>query len=192
MNYNCKYRTWRHKWVFALYVFRCHQPGDVTWFLLQFVLLRCAISSQLRNSSAFTSSHSDNSTATSSATRKYGTSPERPSKKEERSCINVPKCCKMKPDVHFSMKPRIICIFSLLWWLYWCFLIMGNLWFLTFLLIRVFFCVGAGISLLMSFSHGLGSKLFLSEDGKGEAYEGRNGGKGVFIPPALAFFCFYS
>ena len=112
-NNNCSYRTWLQKWVIVPYVFRCHQCGDVTWFSFRSVLLCCAVSSQLWNSSAFTHSHSDSSAATSSATREYWTVPERPSRNEKQSSINVSKRCAVKPDVHFGMKPWTFCIISI-------------------------------------------------------------------------------
>ena len=41
------------------------------------------------------------------------------------------------------------------------------------------YCVGAGITTLMSISDGLHPYIFLSKDGKDAVYERRNGRKGV-------------
>ena len=67
-------------------MFRRYQSGDTTPISFQFVLLCCAVSSQLRNDSVFTHFHSYSRTATSSATIEYGTVPEQPSKNEEQNC----------------------------------------------------------------------------------------------------------
>ena len=72
---------------------------------MRLVLLFCAVSSQLRNSSVSTHSHSDSSAATNSATRIYGTVPERPGRNEEQDIINVSKRCSVRPDILFSVKP---------------------------------------------------------------------------------------
>ena len=96
---------------FFPYVFRRYQSGDVTWIWFPFVLLRCAASSQLRNSSVFTHTHSESSAATSSATRKYGNFPEQLGGNEQNS-INVSKRCTVSPDFYFSMKPWIYCFIS--------------------------------------------------------------------------------
>ena len=108
-NNNCIYRAWLQKWVFVPYVLRRYQSGDVTWISFRFVLLCCAVPSQLRNSSVFPHFHSDSNGATSGDTREYETVPERPSRNEEQNRINVSKRCPVGPDVHFSMKPWIPC-----------------------------------------------------------------------------------
>ena len=41
---------------------------------------------------------------------------------------------------------------------------------------------------LMSVSDGLYPYIFLSKDRKNAVYERRNGGKGIYFPPELAFF----
>ena len=68
-NNNCSHRAWPQKWLFVSYVFRHYQSGDVTWFLIWSLLISCAGSTQLRNSSIFTHSHSYGRTATSSAAK---------------------------------------------------------------------------------------------------------------------------
>ena len=49
-------------------------------------------------------------------------------------------------------------------------------------------CVGAGTSILTPIPNGLDPYIFLSEEGKDAVYERRNGRKGVYFPPELAFF----
>ena len=50
------------------------------------------------------------------------------------------------------------------------------------------YCVGAGITTLMSISHGSDRTFFLSKDGKDAVREGRSGQKGVYFPPESACF----
>ena len=45
--------------------------------------------------------HSYSSAATSSATSKHGTVPERPIRNEEKSSLNVFQRCAVRPDVQF-------------------------------------------------------------------------------------------
>ena len=52
----------------------------------------------------------------------------------------------------------------------------------------IIFCVGAGITTLMSISDGLDPYIFLSKVGKDAVYERRNGRRGVGFPPESAFF----
>ena len=106
---NCNNRVWLQKWVFVPFVFRRYQSGDIIWNSFRSVLLCCAVPSQLRNSSVFTHSYSDSSAATSSATGKYRTLPERPGRNEEQDSIKVSKGCAVRPGAHFSMKPWIPC-----------------------------------------------------------------------------------
>ena len=46
------YRAWLQKWISVPYVFRRHQPGDVTSTSFQLVVFCCAVSSQTRNGSS--------------------------------------------------------------------------------------------------------------------------------------------
>ena len=52
------------------------------------------------------------------------------------------------------------------------------------------YCVGAGITTLMSISDGSDRTFFLSKDGKDAVREGKNGRKGVYFPPESASFAF--
>ena len=52
----------------------------------------------------------------------------------------------------------------------------------------IIYCVGAGITTLMSISDGLDPYIFLSKDGKDKVYERRDGQRGVYFPPESAFF----
>ena len=54
----------------------------------------------------------------------------------------------------------------------------------------IIYCVGAGITTLMSISDGWDAYFFLSKDGKDAVHEGRNGWRGVYFPPKSAFFPF--
>ena len=56
--------------------------------------------------------------------------------------------------------------------------------------VYVIYCVGAGITTLISISDGLDPYLFLSKDGKDAIYEKRNGRRGVYFPPELEFFLY--
>ena len=87
------------------YLSRTCSVRDVNWNSFRFVLLCCAVSSQLWNIPVLTHFHSDGSAATSSVTKKYGTVPERPSRNKEQDGINVSTRGVVKPDVHFNMKP---------------------------------------------------------------------------------------
>ena len=54
------------------------------------------------------------------------------------------------------------------------------------------YCVGAGISTLMSISDGLRTVYFPPNDGKDTVCKGRNRRNGVYFPPESAyFFCNY-
>ena len=112
---------------------------------------------EIQNSSVFNHSHSDDSAATSSATRKYGTVPERPGRNEEQDKINVSKRCAVRPDVHFIMKPRIPCIISFYLMSFLVFSILGKLWLSVY---TNFYWVGARISTSMSISNELGPYTF--------------------------------
>ena len=52
----------------------------------------------------------------------------------------------------------------------------------------ILYCVGAGITTCTSISDGVGPVLFLWKDGKHALHEGRNGRRGAYFPPKLAFF----
>ena len=52
------------------------------------------------------------------------------------------------------------------------------------------YCVGAGITTLISISDGSDPYFFLSKDGKVAVREGKNGRKGVYFPPESASFPF--
>ena len=52
------------------------------------------------------------------------------------------------------------------------------------------YCVGAGLTTLMSISDGSDPYFFLSKDGKVAVREGRNGRKGVYFPPESVSFPF--
>ena len=54
----------------------------------------------------------------------------------------------------------------------------------------IIYCVGAGITTLMSIFDGLDPYFSLSKDGKDKVCEGRNGRKGVYFPQKSAFFPF--
>ena len=71
--------------LYTTYVSRRYQSADVTSISFQFVLLCCAVSSQLRNDSVFTHFHSSSRTAKSSGTNEYGTVLERPSRNKEQN-----------------------------------------------------------------------------------------------------------
>ena len=51
------------------------------------------------------------------------------------------------------------------------------------------YCVGAGITNVMSISDG-SDRIFLSKDGKDAVREGRNGRKSVYFPPESASLFF--
>ena len=153
------------------------------------MLICCAICSQLRKSSVFTHSNSNNSAATSRATRKYGAVPERPGKNEEQNSINFSKWCAVGPDSHFSMKPWIPCniLFNLM-----------NIFVLSFYGKNIWslgcistYCVGAGISTLMSIFEGLGSYTFRRKMEKTQYRVEEKDGK-VFFPAWVGIFCLYS
>ena len=52
------------------------------------------------------------------------------------------------------------------------------------------YCVGAGITTLMSISDGSDPYFFPSKDGKVAVREGRNGRKGAYFAPESASFPF--
>ena len=55
---------------------------------------------------------------------------------------------------------------------------------MTLIFVYVFiYCVGAGITTLMSISDGSDQTFFLSKDRNNAVREGRNGRKGVYFPP---------
>ena len=62
---------------------------------------------------------------------------------------------------------------------------MENLFDLLFMLLP--FCVGAGISFLMSISDGINPYIFSSKDGKDAVYERKNGRRGVYFLPVGIF-----
>ena len=168
-------------------MFRRYQFGDVTWTSFQSVLLCCAVSSQLRNSSVLTHSHSDSSAATSSATGEHGTVPERPSRNEEQNSIYVSKRCAVRLDIYFSTKTWFSCIISIY---------LMNFWVLSYyvetfgvLIVLISMC-RYGNKHFDVLSWGVRLFHFPSNHGKGVTYEGRKGRKSICFPLQFAFFIF--
>ena len=175
---------------------------------LEFQPIRCAAMlcrfGRTRNSYVATWFILLSSTVESSATNGYVVIPEPSGQGEARAGRNVERTkkkpnsvpnsgfnrCSMKRHVNMNFTHLLNVLYFMYFIYYWCIFLLISSYrksFWSFVHV-IIYCVGAGITTLMSISYGLDQCLLLSKDGKDAVYGRRIGRRGVYFPPELAFF----